>query len=59
MSLVKSLEDYSDEDIQMEFNRRRWCYDNEICNYCDHPYLSTPCRFVDRHSGNINIWQDK
>lgn len=50
MSFLLDLDEMSEERLQRELDRRKALRAKGLCDYCERPPSSTPCRFPDRHN---------
>ena len=56
MSYPKDLDDYSDETLQQELNRRERARQKGKCDYCGKPRGSEPaCRLPVRHTAKPKV----
>ena len=46
---MKTLDEYTDAQLEAELERRRWRRNAGLCDYCERPPTDPPCRFPERH----------
>lgn len=51
MSYLKDLDDYSTAELEAELARRETASKQGLCDYCNRPHATEPCRYPKRHVG--------
>jgi len=46
----QDLEEFSEEQLIKELNRRYDLRERGLCDYCEQPTAADPCRFPERHT---------
>lgn len=51
MSYPRELEEYDDEELKAEIERRGEAAKKKLCSYCNRKITASACRFPERHKG--------
>lgn len=54
MSYPRDLDEYDDEDLQEELDRRAELKKKGLCTYCKRKVTASACRFPERHKAGKN-----
>lgn len=55
MGYRRDLDEYSDEELVQELNRREALRAIGKCDYCQRASNTAPCRFVKRHQKSLQV----
>lgn len=51
MSYPRDLDEYSENELLEEIERRRTVRERGLCDYCGRKPTTSPCKFPERHRG--------
>lgn len=57
MGYSKDLDEYDEQELRNELDRRRKLREQGICDYCNKDGSTSPCKFPHRHSVAVQFWQ--
>lgn len=55
MGYPRMLDDYTDEELRAELDRRRRAREIGLCDYCSRSWGSPPCRYPTRHKAGAPL----
>lgn len=57
MSYHIDLDEYDEQQLRNELDRRKALRDKGLCDYCQRNGGTKPCKFRHRHSVAVQFWQ--